>query len=92
VRIEGYTVEGRNLTVSFWGGVCSEYSASADQESGKVTVAVTEKPLREVCILIAKVVERTVQLDEPLGDRKVVGTDGKEIPKGSLTDGAPSNR
>ena len=49
-----------------------------------MTVTVTEKPWKDkVCIMIAKVYEKTVQLDEPLGDRKVVGSDGKAIPLGS---------
>jgi hypothetical protein len=90
VRVEGYTAQGEELTVSFWGGVCSQYTASADEENGKVTVTVTEKPSGKVCILIAKALERTVKLDEPLGDREVVGTNGKEVPQGSLADRAPS--
>jgi hypothetical protein len=31
--------------------------------------------------MIAKVFHKTVQLDEPLGDREVVGSDGKAIQK-----------
>lgn len=92
VKVEGYTAQGKELTVSFWGGVCGEYSASADEKNGEVTVTVTEKPSGKVCIMIAKAMERTVQLDEPLGDREVVGTNGKEVPKGSLADRAPSAR
>ncbi|CAM5714556.1 Large membrane protein OS=Streptomyces glaucescens OX=1907 GN=SGLAU_09845 PE=4 SV=1 [Streptomyces glaucescens] len=30
--------------------------------------------------MIAKVHHRTVELDEPLGDRKVVGSDGEAVP------------
>ncbi|WP_374106276.1 hypothetical protein [Streptomyces sp. TRM70350] len=81
VRVEGYTAEGRELTVSFTGGVCADYEAKAVEGPDKVTVTVTEKPWPDkVCILIAKVHYRTVQLDEPLGDRKVVGSDGESIP------------
>jgi hypothetical protein len=47
-----------------------------------VTVTVTETPWKDkVCIMIAKEMTRIVHLDEPLGDRKVVGSDGKEIPQ-----------
>lgn len=92
VPVEGYTAKGKDLTVSFWGGVCSTYSASADEENGKVTVTVTEKPSGKVCIMVAKAMERTVRLDKPLGDREVVGTNGKDIPKGTLADRAPSAR
>ncbi|MFB6554011.1 hypothetical protein [Streptomyces sp. NPDC056405] len=81
VEVSGYTAEGGELTVHFTGGVCSDYEAKAEESSGKVTVTVTETPHPEkVCILIAKEYERTVPLDEPLGDRTVVGSDGKEIP------------
>ncbi|MGC9438458.1 hypothetical protein [Streptomyces sp. WG5] len=81
VRVNGYTAAGGELTVHFTGGVCSDYGATAKESAGKVTVTVTETPHPEkVCILVAKEYERTVPLDEPLGDRKVVGSDGKEIP------------
>ena len=81
VQVEGYTAEGTELTVSFTGGVCADYEASASEDSGKVTVTVTATPWPDkVCIMIAKVFHKTVQLDEPLGDRKVVGSDGKAIP------------
>ncbi|WP_373300510.1 hypothetical protein, partial [Streptomyces chromofuscus] len=81
VRVEGYTAEGRELTVSFTGGVCADYEAEAVEGPGTVTVTVTERPWEDkVCILIAKVHHRTVHLDEPLGDRKVIGSDGKAVP------------
>ncbi|PAZ09284.1 hypothetical protein CLM62_47430 [Streptomyces sp. SA15] len=81
VKVDGYTAEGRELTVAFTGGVCADYKATASESGDKVTVEVTETPWPDkVCILIAKVHHQTVQLDEPLGDREVVGSDGKEIP------------
>ncbi|MGW0826464.1 hypothetical protein [Streptomyces sp. NPDC002845] len=93
VQVEGYEAEGRELTVSFWGGVCSDYSASVTEGEDTVTVTVTETPWKDrVCILIAKVLHRTVQLDEPLGDRTVVGSDGEEIPEGDLAEQLPSAR
>ncbi|MER6166487.1 hypothetical protein [Streptomyces violaceorubidus] len=81
VRVSGYTAADGELTVHFTGGVCSDYDARAEESGGKVTVTVTETPHPDkVCILIAKEYERTVPLDRPLGDRTVVGTDGKDIP------------
>ncbi|MFE7233224.1 hypothetical protein ACFVAF_21710 [Streptomyces sp. NPDC057596] len=81
VKVTGYSAEGEELTVRFEGGVCADYRASARENSGRVTVTVTETAQPDtVCILIAKVYHRTVHLDRPLGDRKVVGTDGQEIP------------
>ncbi|GAA2264037.1 membrane protein [Streptomyces ruber] len=91
VKIEGWTADGSDLTVSFWGGVCSQYSASADEETGRVTVTATEKPAPpgKVCITIARATERTVRLDAPLGDREVVGSDGRRIPEGDLVPPTP---
>ena len=81
VQVDGYTADGNELTVSFTGGVCADYRAAAVEGSDKVTVTVTETPWPDkVCIMIAKVYHQSVPLDEPLGDRKVVGSDGKEIP------------
>jgi hypothetical protein len=79
--VEAYTAEGRELTVRFTAGVCADYEVRAAESADRVTVTVTEKPWPgKVCILIAKVHHRTVQLDEPLGERRVVGPDGKGIP------------
>lgn len=83
--MQGYTADGKDLTVSFTGGVCADYSASVSETTDKVTVKVTETPWQgKICILIAKVYEKTVRLDQPLGDRKVVGTDDRPIPEGKV--------
>jgi hypothetical protein len=81
VEVDGYTAEGRELTVTFTGGVCSAYKATAveSEDEVKVTVTATSDP-DKVCILIAQVYHQTVRLDEPLGGRTVVGSDGREIP------------
>ncbi|MET8243410.1 hypothetical protein ABZV31_02600 [Streptomyces sp. NPDC005202] len=82
VKVTGYSTEGDDLTVGFEGGVCADYKTSAKESSGKVTVTVTETPWRnKVCIMIAKMYHQTLHLDRPLGDRTVVGSDGREIPK-----------
>ncbi|MCX4860980.1 hypothetical protein [Streptomyces canus] len=81
VKVDGYSAEGDELTLSFTGGVCGDYAATASETSDEVTVKVTYTPWPDkVCIAIAKEIQKTVPLKEPLGDRKVVGTDGKEIP------------
>ncbi|MDT9701002.1 hypothetical protein [Streptomyces sp. P17] len=81
VTVEGYTTEGKELSVAFTGGVCADYDAKVSESGDGVRVTVTETPWPDkVCIMIAKTYHRTVQLDEPLGDRKVVGSDGKAIP------------
>jgi len=81
VKVDGYTADGKSLTVAFTGGVCADYKTSAVEGSDKVTVTVTDTPWPDkVCIMIAKFYHQTVQLKAPLGDRKVVGSDGREIP------------
>ncbi|MFI7399826.1 hypothetical protein ACIBW9_04930 [Streptomyces sp. NPDC049541] len=80
VKVDYYTADGKDLTVSFTGGVCADYTATASESSDQVTVKVTETPWKgKICIMIAKAIEKTVHLEKPLGDRKVVGTDGKQI-------------
>ncbi|MFI0963579.1 hypothetical protein ACH4S8_19525 [Streptomyces sp. NPDC021080] len=95
VAVQGYAADGRNLKVYFTGGVCADYTVSARESSGAVTVTVTERPWKnKVCIMIAKIYERTVRLDAPLGDREVMGSDGKAIHHGRFgvpeTSGAAS--
>ncbi|MFJ9003576.1 hypothetical protein [Streptomyces canus] len=81
VKVDGYSAEGDELTLSFTGGVCGDYAATASETSDEVTAKVTYTPWPDkVCIMIAKEIQKTVPLKEPLGDRKVVSTDGKEIP------------
>ncbi|MEU0075148.1 hypothetical protein ABZ027_37285 [Streptomyces sp. NPDC006332] len=81
VKVDGYTAEGRELSVSFTGGVCADYKVTAKESDDQVTVKVTETRWKDkVCIMIAKEFQKTVPLDEPLGGRTVVGSDGKGIP------------
>ncbi|MEV5876582.1 hypothetical protein AB0L75_20585 [Streptomyces sp. NPDC052101] len=82
VKVTGYTADDRELNVSFFGGVCADYQASARESGDRVTVTVTERPWPDkVCVLIAKEYVKTVKLDAPLGGRTVVGSDGKPIPQ-----------
>ncbi|MEO3846559.1 hypothetical protein ABGB09_02730 [Streptomyces sp. B8F3] len=73
VGIESYSVSGRTLELHFWGGVCTDYAATADESDGTVTVRLTgeEKP-GQVCIKIAKRLTETVELSAPLDGRRVV--------------------
>ncbi|MEU1366222.1 hypothetical protein ABZ454_08800 [Streptomyces sp. NPDC005803] len=83
--VQSYRTDGRTLSVTFWGGVCSTYAASASEDGGAVRVSVTEsKPAAgKVCIMIAKELTRTVTLDQPLGERNVVdAASGTVVPRG----------
>ncbi|MBT2440493.1 hypothetical protein J7E93_10290 [Streptomyces sp. ISL-36] len=80
-RIDG---TGTKLSVTFWGGVCSEYTATAEESAGKVGVRVTERPIDpdRACIAIAVEVTRTVTLEQPLGGRTVVdAASGEPVPR-----------
>jgi hypothetical protein len=91
--VTGYSTDGKDLTVTYQGGVCADYAASASESAGRVTVTVTETTWQgKVCIMVAKVYHRTLHLRAPLGDREVVGPDGKRIPRetaGALPGAAP---
>ncbi|MFI6372008.1 hypothetical protein [Streptomyces sp. NPDC050546] len=84
VEVDGYRAEGAELTVTFTGGVCADYDVKASEKGDEVTVTVTSTAWPDkVCIMIAKQFQKTVQLDEPLGDRAVVDADGKGVPLAS---------
>ncbi|MPY31741.1 hypothetical protein FNH09_10720 [Streptomyces adustus] len=81
VRVEGYRADDSELVVRYTGGVCADYRATAVESADRVTVKVTETPWpNKICIKIAKTFDQSVRLDRPLGDRKVVGSDGREVP------------
>ncbi|MFE5245624.1 MULTISPECIES: hypothetical protein [unclassified Streptomyces] len=79
-----YSVDGRTLEVTFWGGVCSTYEARATENGTSVRVTVDEsrKDPGKPCILVAEELTRTVTLDAPLDGRTVVdaGT-GRTVPR-----------
>jgi hypothetical protein len=76
--------------------VCTTYEATAREDAKKVTVTVTgttahpERP----CIAVARVYRATLHLDAPLGDRTVVGPDGRPVPKATtpLPSASPTAR
>lgn len=79
-----YTADGRELTVTFWGGVCHDYRATAKDKGEKVAVKVvpTNAEPKQPCIMVAKKQQVTVQLDKPLDGREVVDArTGEELPK-----------
>lgn len=82
--VNTYEADGRTVKLTFWGGVCSGYKASAE-ESGKsveVTVRPKDTDPKKVCVKMAKRQTVEVELDKPLGDRKVVDSqDGEGVPR-----------
>lgn len=86
VKVDGYTADGRDLTVAFTGGVCADYAVTADESAGQVAVKVTATPWPDkICVMIAKQYHKTVRLHAPLDGRKVVGADGRAVPKERAT-------
>ncbi|OKI96815.1 hypothetical protein AMK18_24485 [Streptomyces sp. CB01249] len=82
--VQSYSVDGRTLAVTFWGGVCSTYTASAREDGDTVRVTVEEKKAEpgKVCVMIAKELTRTVTLERPLDGRKVVDeASGSLVPR-----------
>ncbi|OEV09846.1 hypothetical protein [Streptomyces nanshensis] len=82
--VNSYAADGRTVKLTFWGGVCGGYKASAE-ESGK-TVKISVRPKdpdpKRVCVKMAKRMTLEVELDKALGDRKVVdAADGEALPE-----------
>lgn len=82
-KATSYAADGRTLEVTFWGSVCSTYTASAEESAGQVRVTIAEKPQKGgACIMIAKELKQTVTLDKPLGDRTVIDAEsGATVPR-----------
>jgi hypothetical protein len=71
----------RTLDVTFWGGVktCYRYSVAVEETGDTVRLRLVEKRTFDgACIDLAEEYERSVQLDEPLGDRQVVDAETGE--------------
>jgi hypothetical protein len=83
-HIDAYRADDRKLTLTFWGGVCSDYAAKAAEEGGAVRVRIVESnpDPKRMCIALAKKLTATVTLDKPLAGRQVLGEDGRAVPKG----------
>ncbi|MGW5372831.1 hypothetical protein ACWER6_33105 [Streptomyces sp. NPDC004009] len=82
VTPDGYSADGRELRVSFTGGVCSRYRAAAQESADRVTVTVTERSRPgEMCVAMGRQYARTVRLDAPVAGREVVASDGRRLPE-----------
>ncbi len=90
-HVDEYGPEDRTLTVHFWGGVCDDHAAEAEESAKAVTIRISGKakdPGR-ACILVAKEMTAKVTLEKPVGDRKVLNEDGERLPEGPHEDGRP---
>ncbi|MCX2179411.1 hypothetical protein KV205_02535 [Streptomyces sp. SKN60] len=85
-QITSFTVDpgGRKLSVTFWGGVCSDYTVTAEESPRQVVVRIAERAKEpgRACIMVAVEITRTVTLQAPLGDRPVVdGASHEAVPR-----------
>ncbi|WUH93928.1 hypothetical protein OG900_29955 [Streptomyces sp. NBC_00433] len=73
-KVSGYQADGRSLTLTFWGGICETYAASASEQADAVTVRVTgtAKDPGAPCPAMLKAQTTSVTLSSPLGARTVV--------------------
>ncbi|KUJ54524.1 hypothetical protein ACZ90_66075 [Streptomyces albus subsp. albus] len=79
-----YADSGKTLTLYFSGGICTRYTASAQESDDRVTVRISgrrEHP-GQPCPAMATGYHREITLDRPLGDRKVVdAVRGDQVPQ-----------
>lgn len=95
-HVTGHRADGTDLTVVYEGGVCTAYEATAREDAKKVTVTVsgtTAHPERP-CVAVARIYSATVHLDAPLGDRTVVDSRGRPVPRATapLPSASPAPR
>ncbi|MFC0597174.1 hypothetical protein [Streptomyces palmae] len=85
--VDGYTIAGKTLTLHFYGGVCTAYTATAKESDDRVTVRVSghwNQPGQD-CVAMARLYQRKITLDSPLGDREVVdAVRGAQVPRGAV--------
>lgn len=79
------------LEVSFWGGVeeCYRYTVRAEESAAVVRLTLDERRTHDgPCIELAQQYDRTVPLEQPLGDRRVVDAEtGETLLDGTGTAG-----
>ncbi|WP_333769678.1 hypothetical protein [Streptomyces sp. IBSBF 2435] len=83
--VSGYRLQGSSLTLTFWGGICQTYTASAAETGGQVRVSVTgrDKTPGAPCAAVLKAQTVSVRLDRPLGGRTVVDAASGAAVRGS---------
>ncbi|MFD7978113.1 hypothetical protein [Streptomyces sp. NPDC059071] len=85
-QVTSFTTDagGRKLSVTFWGGACSDYAVTAEESPRQVVVRIKETPREpgRACIMVALEITKTVTLQAPLGDRPVVdGASSQAVPR-----------
>lgn len=86
IKATGYSTSNTTLTVSFFAGVCANYSLRADQSTaGEVKVTIIATPTNstgKMCPQLIKEQSASTDLGSPLDGRKVVDTaSGQALPQ-----------
>jgi hypothetical protein len=82
VPVDSYQAKGSALVLTYTGGLCDTYKASASESGSQVRVSLiaTPKPKGTMCPMIIKSLTQQVTLAHPLGTRHVVDTsDGQPV-------------
>ncbi|RKN42252.1 hypothetical protein [Streptomyces hoynatensis] len=82
MSVEPYDEEDLTLTVHFWGGVCSTYTATAEEAGDAIEVGIESagQERDEACIMLAEEQTAEVALESPVGGRTVTDERGQELP------------
>ena len=75
ISAQSYSITTESvLTLHFWGGDCSTYSAAAKESDTQIMVFVTDTPTNPtgVCDAMAKATDVIVKLSAPIGSRQVI--------------------
>jgi hypothetical protein len=75
VSAQSYSITTESvLTLHFWAGDCSTYTATAKESDSQIAVFITDTPNNPsgVCDMMAKASDVIVKLSAPLGSRQVI--------------------
>ncbi|WP_183091564.1 hypothetical protein [Streptomyces radicis] len=80
--IAPYEPSDRTLTLTFWGGVCSDYAATARESDSSITVSLesTTTDPELACIAVAEEQTTEVALDGPAGEKELLDSRGEPLP------------
>ncbi|WP_461036204.1 hypothetical protein [Streptomyces mayteni] len=82
MTVDSYAPDAESLTITFWAGVCDEYTLVAEESDDTVRVTVepvSPDPGRD-CIALAEQQTGELTLTTPIADRTLLDQSGQEIP------------
>ncbi|TDC69598.1 hypothetical protein [Streptomyces hainanensis] len=81
MTVESYAPDDESLTITFWAGVCDEYTLVADEsdDTVRVTVEATSPAPDGECIALAEQQTGELALTAPIADRTLLDEAGQEL-------------